>query len=764
LLKRYYEEYHRLRETAALPPHQANRQAVVDSIVAVGPVMLTAGLVAALGFFSLTVFHITSVRVFGIFTGVGILGALILEMTFIPALRSLLPPPGEKERSLERSERFWDRLTNTIADWLTGPKRTRIYIAAAIAIAVALLGLARVGVDSSTKSLFADWLPIKQDDRQLNERLGGTNTVYVLIKGDQADAIKNPAVLKAMDALQRFLEQEPNVGKAVSLADFVKRMHRAMNGDEAKFDAIPDSAELVAQYLLLYSMSGEPGDFDSYVDYDYQAASVTAFLKTDSSHYITGLIEKINAFAKQHFPPEVHVSVGGSVPQGAALTEVLVHSKIWNIVQIAGVVFLISSLVFRSALAGLLVLTPLLLAVLVNFGLMGLTGIKLNIPTSLISAMAVGIGADYAIYLLYRMREESRRGIDEKAATHKVLATAGKASLFVASAVAGGYAVQLLSFGFYPHTWNAILIACAMLVSVTAALTLLPALVLKFRPKFVFEGDSMQSHNAKAGLVAALSTMSLLLGIAAQPRHAEAAPTAVEIMEKNFLVAKLGDSVADATFTLTNKNGQQRERKTFGTTKLQTNGTDNMRMTRFLSPADIKGTVSLLIEHAEKDDDMWIYLPALKKVRRMVASEKKSSFVGTDFSYGDVIGHKVNEWEHKLVREETVDGVACYVIESTPKTPDVQSNTGYSKRIGWIRKDSFVTQKGEVYDESGQLWKKMGFVGWKLVDQTNGRWSADELHAQDLQSGHSTVIKIENLKVNQGIKDDYFTTRYMEQR
>jgi predicted RND superfamily exporter protein len=131
----------------------------------------------------------------------------------------------------------------------------------------------------------------------------------------------------------------------------------------------------------------------------------------------------------------------------------------------------------------------LLLSVLTNMGLMGLLGINLNIPTALVSALAIGIGADYAIYMLFRLREELSKGTEVNEAFHKVLRTAGKACLFVASAVAGGYAVQALSRGYYPHSWTALLIGTAMMVSVTAALTIMPSLVLWFKPKFIFGGD-----------------------------------------------------------------------------------------------------------------------------------------------------------------------------------------------------------------------------------------------------------------------------------
>ncbi len=259
-----------------------------------------------------------------------------------------------------------------------------------------------------------------------------------------------------------------------------------------------------------------------------------------------------------------------------------------------------------------------------------------------------------------------------------------------------------------------------------------------------------------------LSSLVLMAGMAL-PKSGWAL-TAVEIMEKNFIVGKYPDSTSESTMTLTNKSGQQRVRKTFGTSKLDANGIDNKRMTRFLEPADVKGTVSLLVEHSDKDDDIWIYLPSLKKVRRLISSNKKDSFVGTDFSYGDVIGHKVHEWNHTLVKEEDVEGAACYVIESVPKDATVKATTGYAKRISWIQKDNFVSLKIVAYDEANELLKESTYKRWKEVEPVKHRWQAGILEARNIQTGHHTVITIDQSKYNTGVKDDFFTTRYMEQQ
>jgi predicted RND superfamily exporter protein/outer membrane lipoprotein-sorting protein len=759
ILKRYYEEYHRLRATTNLSPRQANRAAATATLTRIGPVMLTAGTVAALGFCSLMVFEISTIRTFGVFTALGILSALLLEITFTHALRSILPAPRERESQREREPRGWDRITATIARWVISPARWKIYAGAALLVLIWGVGAAQVVVDNSTKDPFFRHLQFLQDDRTLNSRLGGTNTLYVLVEGREEGAVKDPKILMAIEATQRFLEQHAQVGKTLSLADFVKRMNRAMHGDDPAYERIPESRELISQYLLLYALAGEPGDFDTYVDYGYQSANIWVFLKTDSTAYFQALLVRLRDFVGRQFGDEVQVRFGGSVPQSAALNETMVHAKVLNIAQIGIAILLITSVVFRSLCAGLLVLVPLLAAVLANFGLMGWTGMPLNIPNSLTSAMSVGIGADYAIYLIYRLREELARGLDEATACRTALTTAGKAILFVASAVAGGYGVLLCSYGFYFHIWMALLIATAMLVSSLAALTILPCLILDLHPRFIF-GTTPQ-RLTRAPEVVALLTLATVLGFLSSKTWA-AELSARDIMQRNFIGAKVIDSTQDATITLINKASQQRVRKTFGATKLQDNGLDNMRMVRFLSPPDVKGTVTLLIEHADKDDDIWIYLPALKKVRRLVSSNKKDSFVGTDFSYGDVIGHKVEEWDHRLLGEEVVDEQPCYMIESVPKSESVQSSSGYTKRLTWIRKDNFVDIKREFWDQAGQLLKTSRFTDVQLVDPAQGKWQPMRLEMTNVQTGHQTVLTFENFKVNLGIKDDVFTTRYME--
>ncbi len=246
------------------------------------------------------------------------------------------------------------------------------------------------------------------------------------------------------------------------------------------------------------------------------------------------------------------------------------------------------------------------------------------------------------------------------------------------------------------------------------------------------------------------------------PLQASDSPDALSIMEKNFVSNKFSDSISDSRFRLINSNGQERVRETQGYTKLRNGSTDNMRLVTFQSPADVKGTKTLLIENSSQDDDIWIYLPALKKVRRLLSNNKKDSFVGTDFSYGDVIGHRVSDWNHKFLKEDKVTGRPCYLIESTPRNKDVAENSGYSRRVGCIDKESFVALSGELYDSSGQLLKRVSARDIVKVDEKASKWQPMVLEAENVQTGHRTIIEFRNFKANAGVKDELFTTRTLE--
>ena len=268
------------------------------------------------------------------------------------------------------------------------------------------------------------------------------------------------------------------------MVDLIKRMNQAMHGDDPRYNVVPDDRALVAQYLFLYSLSGDPQDFDNLVDNDYRKAVVWVYLKDDSTAGAEELYRRAQALIGNDLPPGVHMSMGGSLPQSIAINDTLTREKYSNMAQMALVVFLLASLVLRSAVGGLYVTMPLVLIILANFGLMGWLGAPLDMGTASTASMAIGIGADYEIYLLFRLREELARHGNLADATRAALRTSGKAILFVGLSVAGGYSV-LLASGFAFYSRLATMVIATMVISVLSALILQRALVMVFRPRFI---------------------------------------------------------------------------------------------------------------------------------------------------------------------------------------------------------------------------------------------------------------------------------------
>jgi predicted RND superfamily exporter protein len=211
VLKRFYEEYRVLHDSPA---------AVIASLSKVGPVMLTAGSIAVVSFLSLTAFPILTIQVFGVFTAMGILSAMILELTFIPAVRSFIAAPRRDETDQGRAGDWLDRFMQGVAGVIAARPWPVILGTWGGIVLVLLAGMHRLAIDNSLKGNFSPDSAVRRDDVPLNQGMGGTNTLYLLIEGADADAIKNPEALMAMEAVQRHLQERyALVGKTQSLTD-----------------------------------------------------------------------------------------------------------------------------------------------------------------------------------------------------------------------------------------------------------------------------------------------------------------------------------------------------------------------------------------------------------------------------------------------------------------------------------------------------------------------------------------------------------------
>lgn len=476
MLKRFYEE---------LANGTEQRVAVERAVIRVGPVMVTATTIAALSFLSLLTFRTAAIRNFGLFTALGILSALVVEMTLIPAVRSLLPAPTLRERAREGAHHVFDPIIGALRASLRGRRWAWLLAVTALFTAAAVAVGARVVVDSSFRAQFFPGSEVRLDDGALNRAFGGTSTLVLLIEKDQDGAIEDPRILRAIDSLQDWFSQQPGVGKTLSFVDYVKRMNAAMNADDPRQFVVPETRNLVSQYLLLYSMSASIEDFDSLIDPAHRICALRVYLKEDSTRFANELIRRLQERLPTTMPPGVRVEITGSLASSEAMNQVMVEGKLLNILQVAAIILVVASTALRSVIGGILVAIPLALAVVANFGAMGLLKIPLDIGTSTISAMAVGIGADYAIYFLFRLREELARSQVLLDAVERALQTSGKAILFVSTAIAAGYLTLCFS-GFGYHIRLGTLVALAMAVSSLASLTVLPALVLAIRPRFLW--------------------------------------------------------------------------------------------------------------------------------------------------------------------------------------------------------------------------------------------------------------------------------------
>ena len=279
----------------------------------------------------------------------------------------------------------------------------------------------------------------------------------------------------------------------ITADELVRLLNQEMNYQAANYYEIPVDLEkygaqreenlqnLIAQYLLLYS-----GSLDDMINDDLEPAKAQILVQlNDPSTIVAGEVRAaILNYAENNFPDGYETTVSGNAVMAQAANDLIVSSQTRSILISFIVVFIIVAYSFKSLIAGIYGIIPLAFALLINFGLMGYTGIKLDVGTAMVASIAIGIGVDYTIHFLHSYHKERQKSDDLFLVTQNTLTSTGKAIIFNAISVAAGFMVLLFS-NFYPLVYLGLLIAVTMFSSSMAALTILPLMLNIFKPKFI---------------------------------------------------------------------------------------------------------------------------------------------------------------------------------------------------------------------------------------------------------------------------------------
>lgn len=254
-----------------------------------------------------------------------------------------------------------------------------------------------------------------------------------------------------------------------------------------------------------------------------------------------------------------------------------------------------------------------------------------------------------------------------------------------------------------------------------------------------------------------LSVFLILTGL-----KTEESLTAKQIMDRSFEATKLAGVELLSTMTIIDDKGRERIRKIAAVSKLYDNGETEKRLIRFLSPADVRGTGLLTYDYGKEDDDIWLFMPALRKTRRIISSEKSKNFMGSEFSYADMIPPTLDDFTYKILGELEVEGTLCWEIEMVPKDFDVADENGFSRRIACIAKQDFVIRKAIYYDLDEELHKELTVKEVKEIDTKNHKYRPMHMIMDNKQNGRKSVLKVDEIQFKPDVKDEYFTTRYLE--
>jgi hypothetical protein len=448
------------------------REAVTTSLNALFlPIFLTS-FTTAVAFMTLISSPIKHMMGYGIAIAFGILWAWILSVTILPSL-IILKKWNLKSAALSSSsylEKWTERLGQKI---LMVPKRVLTF--GLLLVFFVSFGLWKVSVEVNVIKFFKPGNPIRDSSEFIDRELSGSMSLLFKATGD----MKDPNVLNDMLLIQEKAESFPQSNTSISIADIIKTMHKVVMDDDPKYETIPEDRGKVNNLFTMYSMSGEPDDFSSLVDYEYETGLITSLLNSISTNESVEMVTQLESFIEKSVTSNLQIKISGMIVFLRDFVDMVIRSSFISIGLSILIIFIIAWIFFGSFKWGLLSVIPLTSAIILNFGLMGHFKVHISHMTALLTSIIIGVGVDFAIHYIAEFRRNARRGYSIEEVSVKTTEDVGYPILLdVASNM--GFAALLFS-ALIPLNYMGGLMVFAMISTSLGTLTLLATIVEIFK-------------------------------------------------------------------------------------------------------------------------------------------------------------------------------------------------------------------------------------------------------------------------------------------
>lgn len=472
ILSEFFDKYPKFKDRQKTMIH------VIDELF---KPMLFTSLTSAVGFFSLSFSPIPPVQVFGIFVALGVMLAWILTIIFIPAYVMLM-----KEESFEKFGRVVSHEKLTIMDrmlhgfsWLSFSKPKIVLMATVMLVVISAFGIAKIQVNDNPVRWFKSGHPIRVADRVLNEHFSGTYEAYLVLEAEDVagDVFLQPQMLEYISDMQKFLADNPHIGKTMSLSDIVKKVYDELLGGDKSNYVIPQTREAVAQSLISFENSHKPDDLWHLTTPDYSKVNIWFQLNSGDNKDMSAVVKVVKDYMASHPAPfAVRANWAGLTYINVVWQNNMVLGMLKNFLGSFVIVFGMMLFLFRSLPKALISMIPLTVTIVFIYSLLGFFGKDYDMPVAVLSALTLGLSIDFAIHFIQRATEVQAETGDWALTVKEMFAGPGRAIFRNALVIAIGF-LPLLVAPLVPYITVGFFMFMIMSVSSLATLLIIPSLI-----------------------------------------------------------------------------------------------------------------------------------------------------------------------------------------------------------------------------------------------------------------------------------------------